>query len=107
MRSRRSELSWYAYRGLLQETKHFRSVKGPNEDPIPSRDPLERDELMMPLIKSKWASLEAMAPLRPPYDGAPWRNVPVSRNLSYAHECTRESQRDPREDLLSTYVESP
>ena len=31
----------------------------------------------------------------------------VSRNPSYVHECTREVQRGPREDLLRTYVESP
>ena len=93
-------------RGLLQETELFRSVKGRNQDPIPSRGPLERDESVRPLIKSKWAHLEAMGSLRPPYNGVPWRNAPVSRNSSLVYECTREAQRGPRGDLLSTYVES-
>ena len=55
-------------RGLLQRTELFRSVRGPNQDPILSRGPLSE---LRPLIKSKWASLDAVGPLKPPYDGAP------------------------------------
>ena len=75
---------------------------GPNQDPTPSRGPLERDESMRPLIKSKCAPLETMGPLRPPYGGVPWRNAHVSRNPSYVDECTREAQRGPREDFRPT-----
>ena len=50
-----------------------------------------------------------MGPLRPSYDGTPGVMHPSREILAMCnvHEFTREAQRGPREDLLSTYVESP
>ena len=65
--------------GLLQRTELFRSVRGPNQDPITSGGPLSE---LRPLIKSRWGPFGDRGAFEVTVRWGPWRSALVSKNPS-------------------------